>query len=265
MDTDCIDQRKFLNLLDSSNLLQSVNKPTHLHGNILDLIPSPSDSNFISDVTVGDFILDHALVKCHLDFACPVLPKVSGISYHRYHKIDMQMHGHISFVLSPARTAADLYDQYVHDLGSLIDRHVPLICGRIKKESAGWLSDTYCKAKSVRCQFERMWCKDRLSRTRLHRQIAQCNAIINRDKAKYYSTVINDNSTDPKKLWQALRQVLNKGREMTLSPHQSDKSLANQFASFFTEKNQENPKYVLGIYHNCYITHGFTPQPVTFL
>ena len=126
----------------------------------------------------------------------------------------------ISFVLSPASTTTDLYDQYVHDLGCLIDRHAPLICGRIKKEPAGWLSDTYRKAKSVRRQFEHMWHKDRsqLSRSRLRKQIAQCNSIINRDKAEYYSTVMNDNSNDAKKLWQALWQVLYKGREITL-PH----------------------------------------------
>ena len=76
-----------------------------------------------------------------------------------------------SFVLSPASTAADLYDQYVHDLGCLVDRHAPLICGRIKEEPAGWLLDTYHKAKSVRRQFECMWRKDRsqLSRDRLRR------------------------------------------------------------------------------------------------
>ena len=129
-------------------------------------------------------------------------------------------------------------DHYVHDPGCFIDRHAPLICGRIKKEPADWLSDTYLKAKSVRHQFEHMWRKDRsqLSRARLHTQIARCNTIINRDKAEYYSNVINDNSCDPKKLRQALRQVLNKGHKITLLPHQSDNSLANQFASFFTQK-----------------------------
>ena len=54
VDTDCIDQRKFLNLLDTSNLAQNVNKSTHLHGHILDLILSPSDSSFVSNVTVGE-------------------------------------------------------------------------------------------------------------------------------------------------------------------------------------------------------------------
>ena len=88
-----------------------------------------------------------------------------SISYQRYHKIDMRKFcddlANISFVLSPTSTATDLYDQYVHDLGCLIDRHAPLTCGRIKKEPAGWLLDTYRKAKSVRHQFERMWHKDR--------------------------------------------------------------------------------------------------------
>ena len=52
VDLDCIDQKKILDLLDSSNLVQSVNKPTHLHGHILELILGPSDSNFVSNVTV---------------------------------------------------------------------------------------------------------------------------------------------------------------------------------------------------------------------
>ena len=59
---------------------------------------------------------------------------------------------------------------------------------------------------------------------------------MNRDKAEYYSTVIRNNSHDPKKLWQALRHVLDKAQEMILPPHQSEKSLANQLASFFNQK-----------------------------
>ena len=86
-----------------------------------------------------------------------------------------------------------------------------------------------------------MWCKDKpqLSKARLRRQIAQCSPIINRDKTEYYSTVSNENSHDPKKLWQALRQVFNKGHEMTLPP-QSDKSICFLFHS----KNQEIPRCV---------------------
>ena len=71
-----------------------------------------------------------------------------------------------SFVTSP-----DLYDQYISDLGGVLDRHAPLIYRRAKKTPAGWLSDSYRRAKSIRRQFERMWREDRsqLSRSRFHR------------------------------------------------------------------------------------------------
>ena len=36
------------------------------------------------------------------------------------------------FVMSPAVAAVDLYEQYVHDLGNLLDRHAPLI-SRLRK------------------------------------------------------------------------------------------------------------------------------------
>ena len=45
VDTDCTKPKtNFLNVLDASNLVKSVKKPTHLH--ILDLILSPSGSTF---------------------------------------------------------------------------------------------------------------------------------------------------------------------------------------------------------------------------
>ena len=128
---------------------------------------------------------------------------------------------------SMCRVFARICKQYISDLVGVLDRHAPLICRRAKKTPAGWLSDLYRRAKSIRRQFEHMWCKDRsqLSRRRLYRQIGWCNAIINRDKAEYNSTIINDNSDDPMKLWHVLRHVLNKGHEMTLPPHQSEKAV----------------------------------------
>ena len=47
---------------------------------------------------------------------------------------------------SPASTAADLYGQYIINLGVVLDRHAPSICQRAKKTPAGWLSDSYRRA-----------------------------------------------------------------------------------------------------------------------
>ena len=68
-----------------------------------------------------------------------------------------------SFVTSPASTAADLFDQYINGLGGVLDMHAPLICRRARKTPAGWLSDSYRRAKSIRHQIECMWHKDRFS------------------------------------------------------------------------------------------------------
>ena len=125
-------------------------------------------------MTVGEMVSDHAQVKCYLDFACPAIPKVDSISTIKSMCFCEDLANN-SFVTSPASTAVDLYDQYISDLGGVLDRHALLICRRAKKTPAGWLSDSYRRAKSIRRQFEHMWHKDRsqLSRSRLRRQIAR--------------------------------------------------------------------------------------------
>ena len=101
-----------------------------------------------------------------------------------------------------------------------------------------WVSDSYRRAKSLRRQFERTWhwTKNSLNRSRLRRQIARCNSLVNKDKSDYYSKLIYDNSQDPRKLWHVLRKTLSRVSEVTFPPHESDKTLADQFASFFHNK-----------------------------
>ena len=46
-----------------------------------------------------------------------------------------------SFVKSQADAVVDLYEQYVHDLGNVLDRHAPLISRMTNKDSADWKSN----------------------------------------------------------------------------------------------------------------------------
>ena len=132
----------------------------------------------------------------------------------------------------------NLYEQHVHDMVDVLDKHAPLISRLKKKDSADWVSDSYRCAKSFRCQFERTWrtTKNLLNRSRLCRQIARCNSLVNKDKSDYYSKLISDNSEDPRNLWHVLRKTLSRVSEVKLPPHKSDKALADKFASFFHNK-----------------------------
>ena len=172
------DSHKFMTFLDSCNLKQFVNHPTHLHGHTLDLILSPSDQDTIIDVKIGDFVSDHALVKCSIILPHQAAHTPNKVHYRRYHRINMSNLRsdllNTSFVKSPTDSVVDLYDQYVHDLAVVLDKHAPLISRMKKKDSTDWVSDSYRRAKSLRLQFERTWhrTKNPMNRSRLHHQIA---------------------------------------------------------------------------------------------
>ena len=106
-----------------------------------------------------------------------------------------------SFVKSPADAVVNLYEQYLHDLGHVLDRPAPLVSRVIRKDFTDWMSDDYRRAKSLRRQFERTLrrAKNALNRSRLCHQIVRCNALVNKDKSDYYSKLISDNSHDSRK------------------------------------------------------------------
>ena len=142
------------------------------------------------------------------------------------------------FVKCPANSISLLYDQYVHDLSRILDRHAPLVSSLKTKQHADWLSESYRLAKSLRYQFEHAWRKDKsqYNRSRLRRQIAWCNRLANRDKTVYYRKLISNNSHDSKKLWRDLHKVLHRSHSTTLPTCESSKSLADRFVTFFSNE-----------------------------
>ena len=71
LDVECGDRSRFNHILQCCGLVQSVSGPTHLLGHTLDVLISPCDSDFVRNVSVGDFISDHAAIRCQLDFSRP--------------------------------------------------------------------------------------------------------------------------------------------------------------------------------------------------
>ena len=130
---------------------------------------------------ICEFISDHGVIRCAIDFPSSVFYCQTRISYRRYHRINMSDFWsdlkEMPFVKCPANSVSQLDDQYVHDLSCILDRHAPLVSSLKTKQCADWLSETYRLVKSLRCQFERAWRKDKsqYNRSCLRRQIAWCN------------------------------------------------------------------------------------------
>ena len=128
VDASLGDGSKFMTFLESCDLKKLDNQPTHLHCHILDLILSPSDQDTIVDVKICDFVSDHALVKCSIALPHQVAHIPSKVQYRRYHRINFSDFcsdlKNTSFIKSPTDAIVDLYKQYVHDLGNVLDRHL---------------------------------------------------------------------------------------------------------------------------------------------
>ena len=181
LDVECGDRSRFNDILQCCSLSQRVSGPTHILGHTLDVLISPGDSDFVYNVYIGDFISDHAAIRCQLNFSHPPTCMEKMVSYRRYHRIDIDQFrndlSNIPFVPSPVSTATGLYDQYMVGVTQVLDSYAPIISRMTKRQSDEWLSDSYRMAHSLRRQFEQMWRKHKsqLNRSRLRKQIALCN------------------------------------------------------------------------------------------
>ena len=154
LDVECSDRSRFNDILQCCSLSQCVSGPTHILGHTLDVLISPCDSDFVCNVHVGDFISDHAAIRCQLYFSHPTTCIEKIVSYRRYHKTDIDQFrndlSNIPFVLSPGGTAAELYDQYLAGVTQILDKHAPIISRMTKRQSHEWLPDSDRMARSFK-------------------------------------------------------------------------------------------------------------------
>ena len=55
----------------------------------------------------------------------------------------------VSFVESPAHSATELYEQYINDLTTILDRHATMVSRLPTKASDKWMSEAFRLAKSL--------------------------------------------------------------------------------------------------------------------
>ena len=68
LETTCSNSKTFHSLIDSFDLIQKVNFPTHIHGHTLDLVLTKSNNDNISSVHTTDAFSDHFSVSLKKNF-----------------------------------------------------------------------------------------------------------------------------------------------------------------------------------------------------
>ena len=241
-DTTSINSTRFQAILHSCNLTQHINFPTHIHGHTLDFLITFSDFSGLRHIKNIGCISDHFAIACQFDLASPPKYSAKQITFRQFHKINMTQIKHdigsTTFVNAPSTNASDLHKQYIEDMSNVLEKHAPLKTKPLRKPAPVWVTQKYREAKRLRRQFERAWRRDKslLNRSKLRRQISKCNTIINKSKSDFYTNTIAENSDNPKQLWKELNNILHIKSEAVLPQCSDDKTLADSFSSFFTDK-----------------------------
>ena len=55
--------------------------PTHIQGHIREVLVSSCDSELVCDVSVGDFLSYHTIIRCHQEFSYPATISNLQVSY----------------------------------------------------------------------------------------------------------------------------------------------------------------------------------------
>ena len=163
MNVDDADAIKTKDILETFNLLQVINEPTHISGHTLDLVITRSCDNLISSVHVPCLLSDHGAIRCKLNLAKPKQPKqrISYIKFKTINHQDFEMDIKRSDLFNNPESDLDkLLVQFDSTLRNILNKHAPLIHRNVTiRPSNPWYSNEIAEAKRKRKQLERRWRK----------------------------------------------------------------------------------------------------------
>ena len=240
----------FTNILDANGLKQHVDQPTHRKGHTLDLVITRDTSGLlrsppvISISGVGDLTgassCDHYAVWCYLNIARPKTISKT-VTYRSLRKIPI--HDYRADILRVvecnSETAGALVELYNGKLQALTDIYAPPQNKTITlRPHAPWYTEALRREKRERRKCERTATRTLLTVDReiVEERYARRTVQIEQAKAAYYTSQIDKNKGDSKTLFKLTNSLMGKNGETILPTHSCDKTLADQFLSFFHNK-----------------------------
>jgi hypothetical protein len=238
------DANHFKEVLDSVNLKQHVNIPTHIKGHTLDLIITRDTTSCpsIDSILAHDFPnLDHYAVTFNISVEKPCVP-IKTIQFRKYKTIDQDALKkdlqESELFSSPRDNLEELVCQYNAVLTDVLDRHAPVQEKKIAlKPESPWYTEVLRSEKRKRRKLERKWRKtgSPADRKLYREQCSHTNKLMTDAKTQYYSEMVN-NSSGQKELYKVINRIMHKNTDQPLPKHDSDMELADRFVDFFQDK-----------------------------
>ena len=226
----------FLDVLDSLNLVNKVDKSTHMLSNTLDLIILGANSSIIPTVKVDRPFSDHNII--FFNISLPHTITISKVKVYRKLKNinpEVFIKDIREFCLgNPTGTSLEDKVNYYHTmLQTILDIHSPIKRHKCSNwPSVPWFNQEITEAIRHWRHLERVWYRDKSHREALALFHSQCWLVSNLlDKAeqKFFLTSIADNSSNYKCIYEICNNLLGRSKDSPLPPGISNKDLAVSF------------------------------------
>ena len=211
-------------------------------GHTLDLVITREHDDVIKSVPVIDrFISDHAAVLCPLNSVKP--PAVAKkIKFRQLKAIDidaLQADLRVSDLCTKEFTDVDeMASCYNFTLQAILNKHAPLKTKTVvNRKRVPWFNSQMKAAIRARRKAERTWRKSKSAHDLgvFKAKKNRATFIMNQARCEYYTSYIQENSCNQRKLFQSTKALLCDAKDISFPSGDPDR-LANDFGNFFVQK-----------------------------
>ena len=217
---------------------------THKSNNTPDLVITKSDATFLQNVGPGHMVSDHYMVLFDIKISHTVTPTTTA-SFRKYKDIDLakftdDVTNKLERALSTHMSADELVETYNNTLETTLEAHAPLKMKKITQhEKVPWFSDAIANELRLHRQLEKCWRNDSTNREKFLQFYQQRQLVLNMlDQAErvYFHDVLHENRNNVKKIYNIVNKLLDRVKDLPLTPTNSNYDLANEFNDFFCNK-----------------------------
>ena len=235
--------KQLTSLLESYDMKQLVNFPTHTSGHTLDVvIHRNSDNIVISDLEGDYFISDHCFTSFKISKPKPPL-ETKIITFRKWNSVnDTEFMQDLHHNLIPSHGISDtdhIVSNFNAAIKSTIDKHLPLKHKKITvRPEIPWYSKYLRTLKQYRRTIEKIHLRFNTSLSKfIYNKIKnRYTTAVKTAISDYYRNVVQDTNGNTKKLYNIISKLTGRQKENPLPPSTNDSELANSFLDYFSSK-----------------------------
>ena len=234
-----------LDILDSFNLVNKVDKPTHRLSNTLDLIIHDADLNIIHRIKVDRLFSDHNMVLFYIATPRHSTTTTSKVQAYRKYK-DINPNGFMKDVWKflcdkpPEPSLDDKISYHNTMLKAILDNHASIKSQKCSNHpKVPWFNNDITEAIRHRRHLGRIWYRDRSNVdafTSFHHQCWLVSNLLDKAECEFFFSSTTENSSNYKHICDVCNCLLARTKEALLPPGSTNHELADRFNNYFIDK-----------------------------